>query len=256
MTACDDKLLLLNALVDGELDAGHALELEAHVATCRGCAAELDRLRTVTGALRGAGLGYAAPTGFQDRMLAALAEAEAPPPAPIPLRPRRRYVLESWIAGGAVSAIAASLALFVAVAPTMDTLPGELVDGHVRSLQAAHLVDVATSDRHTVKPWFNGKVAFAPPVTDLADQGFPLAGGRLDHIAGRDTAVLVFHRRAHVINLFIWPGQADRAPKVERRQGYTLVRWGRDGLIYWAVSDIDSPDLEAFQSLFAARTGA
>lgn len=253
MTACDDKLLMLNALVDGELDAGHALEVEAHVKGCAGCAAELARLRAVTAALRGADLAYAPPEGFRERMRAALDEAEAPP-APLPPR-RRRWALESWIAGGSITALAASLALFVVVSPATQTLPTELVAGHVRSLQAAHLVDVATSDRHTVKPWFNGKVDFAPPVTDLAADGYSLVGGRLDYIAGRDTAVLVFHRRAHVINLFIWPGQAAPEPQVVHRDGYSLVRWGRGGLIYWAVSDIDTPELEGFERLFVARTG-
>jgi anti-sigma factor RsiW len=129
------------------------------------------------------------------------------------------------------------------------------VAAQVRSLQAQHLMDVATSDRHTVKPWFNGKIDFAPPVVDLADQGFPLAGGRLDYVHEHAAAALVYRRRAHVINLFIWPGAAPEEPQVTRREGYSLIRWGHDGLTYWAVSDIDTADLQGFQKLYVARTG-
>jgi anti-sigma factor RsiW len=154
---------------------------------------------------------------------------------------------------GAIGALAASLALF-ALFPSGQSLEDQLVDAQARSLEAQHLVDVATSDRHTVKPWFNGKVDFAPPVVDLAPQGYPLVGGRLDRVDGRRTAALVFRRRAHAINLFIWPGEAPAAPLVERKQGYSLVRWGRGGLVFWAVSDVDQPDLVQFQQAFAAAT--
>jgi anti-sigma factor RsiW len=154
---------------------------------------------------------------------------------------------------GAAGALAASLAL-VAFIPGGDSLQSQLVDAQARSLEAQHLVDVQTSDRHTVKPWFNGKVDFAPPVVDLAAQGYPLVGGRLDRIAGKRAAALVFHRRAHVINLFIWPGDAPEMAQIEHKQGYSLVRWGANGLVFWAVSDVDSPDLVGFQKEFAAAT--
>lgn len=260
MSACDDKLLLLNALADGELDAGHALELEAHMKTCPACAQAWANLVEVKQALRSPALTEGAPEGFRARALAALdaAEAdEAPGPARAPAapsRPRRRFALETWIAGGAVTALAASLAVVTLMAPVAADLPFELVEGHVRSLQAAHLVDVATSDRHTVKPWFDGKIDFAPPVVDLASDGYPLAGGRLDYIDQKTAAALVYRRRAHVINLFIWPGQAPEQPQLIRRKGYALVRWGRGGLVYWAVSDVDAGDLEGFQKIYAART--
>ena len=135
-----------------------------------------------------------------------------------------------------------------------EGLESQLVDAQVRSLEVQHLVDVPTSDRHVVKPWFNGKIDFAPPVVDLIAQGFPLAGGRLDHLAGRDVAAIVYRRRAHVINLFVWNGAGPAAPTLSRREGYSLVHWGANGLTFWAVSDVDSADLLTFQKEYAAET--
>jgi anti-sigma factor RsiW len=249
VSACADKELLLHALADGELDAGNAAELEAHVASCPACAAALAEIREVKARLAATPLAYPAPASLHARLEAALAEAEAPPPR------RRRLGGETWVMGGAIGALAASLAL-IALLPTGASVEGQLVDAQVRSLEAQHLVDVATSDRHTVKPWFNGKLDFAPPVADLAPQGYPLVGGRLDRINGRPAAALVFHRHAHTINLFIWPGAASETPVLEHKDGYSLVRWGRGGLVFWAVSDVDPPDLLGFQKAFVAATAA
>jgi anti-sigma factor RsiW len=245
MNACPDKELLLHALADDELDAGNVLALEAHVAGCPACAAELAAIREVKARLAAAPLAYKAPPALLARLDAALDEAERPP--------RRRVGAETWVLGGGMGAIAAALAL-LALIPSGVGLQSQLIDAQARSLEAQHLVDMQTSDRHTVKPWFNGKVDFAPPVVDLAPQGYPLVGGRLDRVDGRRVAALVFHRRAHVINLFIWPGAAPAAPALDRKEGYSLVRWGRGGLVFWAVSDIDGADLLSFQSDFAAAT--
>jgi len=247
VSVCLDKELLLHALADGELDAGNAAALETHMAGCAACADELADIREVKSRLAAAPLSYVAPASLHARFDAALAEASAPP------RRRRGLAAETWVMSGAIGALAASLALFTLI-PSGEGLEGQLIDAQARSLEAQHLVDVQTSDRHTVKPWFNGKVDFAPPVVDLASQGYPLVGGRLDRIDGRRAAALVFHRRAHAINLFIWPGDAPTAPLLERRQGYSLVRWGHGGLVYWAVSDVDSADLVAFQKAYAAAT--
>jgi anti-sigma factor RsiW len=248
MSACPDKELLLHALVDGELDAGNVLALEAHVATCAGCAAELAAIREVKAQLKAAPLAYTAPQSLLDRMDAALAQAEAPPPSR-----RGASRVESWVLSGTGAAIAASLAL-LAILPSGVSLQSELVDAQARSLEAQHLVDVQTSDRHTVKPWFNGKIDFAPPVVDLVAQGYPLVGGRLERIDGRRVAALVFHRQAHVINLFVWPGDAPAAPLTQQKDGYNLIRWGQGGLVFWAVSDCDPSALTGFQKDFAAAT--
>ncbi len=245
MSACPDKELLLHALADGELDAGNAAEVEAHIAVCAACAAEFEQIREVKARLAAQPLAYAAPASLRARLDAALAEADAPPP-------RRRAGVETWVMGGAIGALAASLAL-LALVPSGMTLEGQLIDAQARSLEAQHLVDVATSDRHTVKPWFNGKVDFAPPVVDLAPQGYPLVGGRLDRVDGRRVAALVFRRGPHTINLFIWPGDA-ASPQLEQREGYNLVRWGAGGLVFWAVSDCDATALTGFQKAFSAAT--
>ena len=161
------------------------------------------------------------------------------------------------MAGGGVTALAASFALVMVAAPATQGLPAELVAAQVRSLQAQHLVDVATSDRHTVKPWFNGKIDFAPPVMDLADQGFPLVGGRLDYADNQVVAAVVYKRRAHTINLFILPSRPQpwrlAWPGAGTRTSYSVIRWTQGGLDFWAVSDLEAGELEQFHKDFAAR---
>ncbi|GLS77554.1 hypothetical protein GCM10007904_28910 [Oharaeibacter diazotrophicus] len=133
-------------------------------------------------------------------------------------------------------------------------LVDDLVAAHVRSLQVDHLTDVPTSDRHTVKPWFAGKVAFSPPVVDLADRGFPLVGGRVDYVGHRTVAAIVYRRHGHVINLFVWPADAPAAGDAAfREEGYNVVRWEQGGLVHYAVGDVDPAELDAFRAAAAAR---
>jgi len=246
MTDCPDPLLL-HGLVDGELDAANAVALEAHLRTCTGCAEELGRIEALRARLAGPALRHRPPPGLAGRIERALADVggrpvrrAAPPRAP-------------WFAGGALGAVAAALALLVAAPQLTSTgLEDELVADHVRSLLAAHVVDVATSDRHVVKPWFNGRIDFAPPVPELAAQGFPLVGGRLDYLDGKVVAAIVYKRRLHTLNLFVRPAPALASPVAftARRQGYSLARWTGAGLEYWAVSDVASEDLAAFRKAF------
>lgn len=251
MNACEDRLLQLHALLDDELDAVNSVAIEAHLKTCVGCAEAFARLEAVRAQVSDPALRHQAPAWLRTRI-----EVNIDAHRPVRVSgnsAQRRRPTGPWLAGGAFSAMAASLALLVAVPQlTTDTTQDQLVASHVRSLLANHLTDVATSNRHVVKPWFNGRIDFAPPVPELAAQGFPLVGGRLDYLDGRVVPAIVYHRRLHTINLFVIPAGTFSSPVgiATRREGYSLLRWTSGGLEFWAVSDIDSSEMEVFHQAF------
>jgi anti-sigma factor RsiW len=260
MTGCPDWQDRLQGLIDGELDAAHTAEVEAHLATCDACSEDYAQAMQLRAALRGEGVRARAPDRLAARLDAAILAAAAPTAvsAAKPASPWRRLDRALWGAGGAGLALAACAVLAVAIVPAMRTndLEQELVAGHVRSQQAGHLIDVVTSDQHVVKPWFGGKIDFSPPVVDLADQGFPIVGGRLDYIGKRTVAAIVYRRGRHVINLFVWPGSAPEPGESKPGDGYTLLHWTRAGMTFWAVSDVNEKDLQTFRQLLQARTPA
>src|SRR5262249_18933278 len=172
---------------------------------------------------------------------------------PSPLLSRLSRLVGAWTLTGATSALAAAFAFMLFIRPPVADVSAQLIASHVRSMQVDHLTDVATSDQHVVKPWFNGKVDFSPPVVELADDGFPLVGGRLDYVDGRVVTAVVYRRRQHVINLFAWPA-AGAAESSTHRDGYNVLRWNRDGLELSAVSDVDAKELVAFRAAFEQRT--
>jgi len=247
MIGCDNRQAMLNSLLDGELDSLNAAAAEVHLAACPECREELARLRSVRQALAQPGLRHRASVALGARIEAGIAEAR-----PI----KRAAVLPSWLAPGLAGALAASLA-FLLVLPSIGraSLDDELLASHIRSLQVEHLTDIRTSDQHQVRPWFNGKIDFAPPVPELAAYGFPLAGGRLDYLHGRAVPAVVYKRRLHTINLFVWPS-ADSGTRLSQKDGYSLDTWSRNGLRYTAVSDIAPDELEAFRKAFVAHSGA
>ena len=255
---CDEAEILLHALIDNELDASHAREVEAHISACPRCAAELAAYRQMREAMTKADLRYTAPASLRQRLDAALPKPAATPANVTPLA-SRRSVLRGFALGSAVSAMAATL--LVAVVLRQDDqqmIESEIVSSHLRSLQPGHLIDVVSSDQHTVKPWFNGKLDVSPPVIDLTAQGFTLVGGRLDYVDARAIGAVVYKRRAHVINLFVaQTSNMERKPaRIETVQGFNIRRWSDRGLNYWAVSDIGADELAEFGEKFEAASRA
>lgn len=254
---CAECEILLHALIDGELDAGHVRDVEAHVAQCTGCAQKLTEFRAMRGALVAADLKEAAPASLRSRIEAALPPAPArvsTPPRKI-FKPSRRNFFGGFAAGTALTAaVAASLVLTVFHPDQDNTIADEVVSAHIRSLQPGHLMDVETSDQHTVKPWFDGKVDVAPPVIDLTAEGFTLLGGRLDYIDGEPVASVVYRRRKHIINLFVAQrlGSEHSFVSAQTVQGYNVRHWSANGLDFWAVSDLDPEELAEFVGRIAA----
>jgi anti-sigma factor RsiW len=249
--SCTDTTVLLHALLDGELDAGNAREVEAHLQDCVRCAGEFRAHRRIQEAIAMArALRFDAPLSLRRRIEKAL------PPSP-ERAASRRGLLKGFVMGTALStAMAASLVIGIIRSDEQGRLLGDVVSAHVRSLQGARLTDVDTSDQHTVKPWFNGKLDLAPPVVDLTARGFTLVGGRLDYLDGQAVAVVVYRRRKHVINLFV-ASAADfgrRTPTLETSHGYNIYRWGARGLDFFAVSDINSEELREFVEKFERAT--
>lgn len=244
---CEEAGILLHALIDGELDAGHAREVEAHIETCAACAAQVNQFRNFRQLMSPTRLGYAAPTRLR-------ASIEGRLPAP-EATASRRPVIKGFAAGAAASAIAASGLLLAVVRRDDDRrVVGEVVSAHLRSLQAQHLTDVQSTDQHTVKPWFNGRLDVAPPVVELTAQGFTLLGGRLDYVEAKPVAAIVYRRRVHVINLFCAPapGAARHGATMESLQGFNVRSWTENGLSLWAVSDINPDELAEFGEKFEA----
>jgi anti-sigma factor RsiW len=251
---CDEAEILIHALIDNELDASHAREVEAHLATCPRCTAELAAYRQMREAMSKTDLRFTAPESLRQRLDEALPKPAAAPSNVVPLT-SRRSLLRGFAMGSAMSALAATLLVAVVVRhDDQQIIESEIVSSHLRSLQPGHLIDVVSTDQHTVKPWFNGKLDVSPPVIDLTAQGFTLIGGRLDYVDARAIGAVVYKRRAHVINLFVaQTSNAARKPaKIEAIQGFNIRRWSERGLNYWAVSDIGADELAEFGEKFEA----
>jgi anti-sigma factor RsiW len=259
---CQENGTLIHGYLDGELDLVNALRVEDHLRECATCAQTYGGLQTLRSAVRGGGL-YFQPAGdLAERLHSALQKAAgAGRPVPASMREAaRRPRLWSWQAvAGLAACFAIGAVVVLRFAPGSsrssqgEIVAQEVLASHVRSLMASHLTDVPSSDQHTVKPWFNGKLDFSPPVRDLSAQGFPLVGGRLDYLEGRPVAALVYQRRRHFINLFVWPSPVDSGKQVVMQQGYNMHHWAESGMTYWAVSDLNDGELEEFVQLIQAQ---
>lgn len=249
---CDEATSLLDAWYDGELDAPRSAALERHLEECPGCAALSEARSALSEVLVERATRFSAPVALRKRIEAQIIR----PPA---VRGPRMMPWRGL-------AIAASLALFVVLgwnawqlqsAAPASNLENEVVTDHIRSLMVNHLSDVASEDRHTVKPWFMGKLDYSPPVTDLSSDGFRLVGGRLDYAGGEPVSALVYQRGAHVINVFVWPTRdGDEAlpqPRWSNEHGYHVANWTNAGMTWWAVSDVDPMEFTRMVDLLGAK---
>lgn len=248
---CEEVRTRLGAYLDGELAEAERPLLRDHVAGCADCAPKLAALERLRDRIRRAAPRHRAPEALRSQIRSAIRQEEAAH-TPAALR------APGWLA------YAASILLAVAIGSggivmligerQEDTIAGEIIDSHLRSLLGTHLTDVASSDQHTVKPWFAGRSDVSPPAIDLRTEGFPLVGGRLDLIAGKPVPALVYKRRDHVINLFVLPAPRSDLGRTLSRRGYSLRHWDEGDLGFWAVTDAAPTELAEFERVFRAAT--
>ncbi len=263
---CEEAIRLVDGYLDGELDAITNQEIESHLRDCRACQQTYEAHASLIGVISNRATYYRAPVELRSRIQSALqkeiGDGSRQSPAPVTASVLRRKLPTqrdpifrmqwSWLALAATLVVAAVMVVNSQRSRGDQFLATQLIGSHVRSLLANHLTDVASSDQHTVKPWLDTKLDFAPPVVDLSSDGFPLIGGRLDYLDNRTVAALIYQRRKHFINLFIWPAESamTTAGKTISRQGYQLVHWVDGDFNYWAVSDVSDADLQLFKQAF------
>jgi anti-sigma factor (TIGR02949 family) len=250
---CSNARSLLSARVDGELPPEDGAALETHLRDCEQCRAQLAALQSVRTLVAAQATRHRAPADLADRIVDALDDAA----------PGRKVRASPFWRGAGIGAASATVAafalgvgLFVAQPSVDDRLADEVVANHVRSLLGGHVVDVVSSDQHTVKPWFNGKLNYAAPVLDFTAEGFSLEGGRLDYLDGRPVAALVYRHRLHTINVFAFPardGVRLGTPHAITRRGFAIENWTQGGMDFWAVSDVDASALVQLASLYRAQ---
>ena len=249
---------LLHAYIDGELDPAKTLELEAHLAENPSVRAACERLREMSAAIRDKADYHAAPAWLEARVRAAIPagrkDASARPTRWRWLKPAGALAAD-WLRPAASFAAVALVTWVVALGymrPGEDEhIAHEVLASHVRSMLANRSYDVASSDQHTVKPWLSARLAFSPPVADLSASGFDLIGGRLDYIGAQPVAVLVYKRRQHLIDVFVWPVEAQKSEQTSTRDGFNIERFAKNGMDYWLVSDLSRNELNDLAQLIA-----
>ncbi len=248
---CDEAEILLHGLVDNEIDAEHACRVEAHVEGCSCCTAQLRLHRALRAMISNADLRFSAPPGLRKRIKAIL-------PTAAPDAPYRRTLFRGFAFGSALSAAAAALLMIAVIRSDQDkVVVSDVVSAHLRSLQANHLTDVASSDQLGIKPWFRNRLGVAPPVPDLTSQGFDLIGGRIDYVLGKAVAAIVYRRNDRVINLFVAQGaDAERSARIKTMQGVNVELWSEQGLNLCVVGDVSVEELQDFHTKFQAAASA
>jgi anti-sigma factor RsiW len=247
---CREAGPLLHARLDNELDMAGSATIDLHLAECRACAAQYAALESLHQEIVAADLGYV-PGAALERKIAAQLPGER--------ESTFRFWSWNWLNGRVMAAAIAVVVLVVAI-PMLrngnrgDAAGAEILDNHLRSLQPMHAVDVISTDQHTVKPWFQGKLAFSPPVPDLTNDGFILTGGRLEVIHQQAAAAIVYRRRQHIVSLYVAPAPgADLKPELRDFGGYHVLHWMQNNMGYWAVSDVDANDLRTFGDLIRGK---
>lgn len=250
--SCSQFRTFLHGYVDDELDLVRHVEIEEHLRTCGACSRIYQAQLALRSALKSDELYFRAPAHLERKVRMAAQRPEQKPWLP-------RLQVPGWIGAAAAAAAVAALAVFVwpmLARPSLtERIAQDVVSAHIRSLMPGHLTDVPSSEQHTVKPWFAGKLDFSPPLADLSAEGFPLVGGRLDYAAGRQVAALVYRRGGHFINLFVWPSASTReiAETADTRHGYNLLYWTRGQINFWAISDLNVTELRQFALLVQSR---
>ena len=245
---CSHAQSLLDIYLDQELDPVRNVEIEEHLHGCAACAQDYGDRQMIRQSLKTESLYFKAPPELEKRIQRSLRQA-AKAEAPV------RWLSGSWFKMAAPLALAALVVLMIVpyfAGPSSDELlTQEVVASHIRSLMLNHLADVPSTDEHTVKPWFNGKLDFSPPVADPANEGFPLIGGRLDYLNNRPVAALIYRHDKHIINVFVWPASDGRqlAQTTKSQQGYNVIRWTGSGMNFWVVSDLEGSQLAKFSEL-------
>jgi anti-sigma factor RsiW len=248
--SCQDFRMLIHGYVDGELGVSETMNLERHLPTCDACSQELKNLRKLRQAMKNPSLYFEMPEGLDKKIRSAI-QKEQKSDQSFWSRFLTLQRTAALVAAVVIAAFSFEFGSNLSGRVEPHGLVQEIISEHVRSLQAQHLLDVVSTDQHTVKPWFTGKLDFSPKVKDLKEQDFPLTGGRLDYLDGHTVAAIVYRHHGHVINLFTWPDQTpNRALRSESHQGFNLVQWTENGMEYWVISDLNSAELQQFIALY------
>jgi anti-sigma factor RsiW len=246
---CHDCTPLFDSYLDGELDLTASVALEGHLSDCASCRSILENRQHLTTLIQQEIPRFSAPSRLKAQIRTAIRAEER---ASSPSFHWNHWFTPLWTAAACGLLVVSLLVCFWP--PSSHSLMDEVLADHIRSLQVDHLLDVASTDQHTVKPWFAGKLTYSPPVVDLTSDGYPLIGGRLDVLQNQEVSAIVYQHRKHTINLFIYPvQQSPQRESFHQQDGYHVFVWSSSGMNYLAVSDLNQKELQEFIDLIRAH---